>query len=307
MLVSLVMSAALPQAYGDRGLAVGVAYAVMQVGRSAFAVAGLRGEALQRNFQRILAWCVVSGTLAVLGGVAHGHARPLLWLGAVAVDFLGGVVAFYTPGLGRSRTTDWPVDGGHFAERCQAFLIIALGESIVVIGATLADLPSVATAQVVAFCAAFFGSVALWWLYFDRSAEAGAAVIAASADPGRLSRSAYHQIHPIMVAGIIVTAAADERVLSHPLASVDPSAALLVLGGPALFLAGHAAFKATVWRIVPWTRLAAIAVLGLLGLVAAGTNGVTLGVLTGVVVVAVAATDRLATHDEEVSPSAVPS
>jgi len=58
---------------------------------------------------------------------------------------------------------------------------------------------------------------------------------------------------------------------------------------------------------VPWTRLAAIAVLGLLGLVAARTNGVTLGVLTGVVVAAVAATDRLVTPDEDVSPPAVPS
>lgn len=68
MLASLVLSAGLPQAFSDRGLWVGVAYTVMQVGRSAFAVAGLRGDPLQRNFQRILAWCVVSGALAVVGG-----------------------------------------------------------------------------------------------------------------------------------------------------------------------------------------------------------------------------------------------
>ena len=82
-------------------------------------------------------------------------------------------------------------------------MIIALGESIVVIGATLSQLPSV-TAAVAAFAAVFAGSVALWWVYFDRSAEEAARVIAASADPGRLGRSAYHSIHPVMVAGIIV-------------------------------------------------------------------------------------------------------
>jgi low temperature requirement protein LtrA len=77
-LASLVMSAALPFAFAGRGLAVGGAYALMQIGRSGFAVAGLRGQRLQRNFQRILAWCVVSGALAVTGGLVAGHARELL-------------------------------------------------------------------------------------------------------------------------------------------------------------------------------------------------------------------------------------
>ncbi len=183
-LVSLVMSAALPFAFAGRGLAVGGAYALMQIGRSVFAVAGLRGQRLQRNFQRILAWCVASGTLAVAGGLVAGHARELLWLGAVAVDVLGGLVGFYTPGLGRSRTRDWTIEGNHFAERCQAFILIALGESIVVIGAALSALASVTAQEIIAFLAAFTGSVGLWWLYFHRSAEESTQVIASSADPG---------------------------------------------------------------------------------------------------------------------------
>ena len=212
-LVSLVMSAALPGAFGGRGLAVGVAYAVMQIGRSVFAVAGLRGDPLQRNYQRILAWCVVSGGLAVAGGLAAGHARELLWLATVAVDILGGLAGFWTPGLGRSSTRDWTIEGSHFAERCQAFILIALGESLVVTGATLSRLRTVTGQEAAAFLAAFVGSVGLWWLYFHRSAEAGAQAIASSADPGRLGRSAYHLIHPVMVAGIIVVAAGDQLVL----------------------------------------------------------------------------------------------
>lgn len=97
MLVSLVLSAALPNAFAQGGLVIGAAYAVMQVGRCAFAVAGLRGDRLQRNYERILAWCIASGLIAILGGLAQERARELLWLLAVAVDLLGGAVGFYTP------------------------------------------------------------------------------------------------------------------------------------------------------------------------------------------------------------------
>ena len=131
---------------------------------------------------------MVSGALALAGGLAHGNTRILLWLGSVCVDLLGGIVGFATPGLGRSRTSDWTIEGGHFAERCQAFILIALGESIVIIGATLTDVKPVTAASVASFVVAFAGSVALWWLYFDQSAGAAAELIARSDDPGRQHR-----------------------------------------------------------------------------------------------------------------------
>jgi hypothetical protein len=103
VLVSLVMSAALPEAFGPRGLVVGCAYAVTQIGRSTFTVIALRGRPLQRNFQRILSWCLVSGALAIIGGIEAGQARELLWVGAVGVDLLGGAAGFYTPGWAARR------------------------------------------------------------------------------------------------------------------------------------------------------------------------------------------------------------
>jgi low temperature requirement protein LtrA len=304
MLVSLVLSAALPDAFAAAGLLVGGAYAVMQVGRSLFAVWALRGAPQQRNFQRISCWCGLSGALALTGGLAaHGTVRAVLWLAAVGVDLAGSTVGFYVPGLGRSSTQEWDIEGGHFAERCQAFILIALGESVVVTGATLAGLLAGPLAAphasvwptVVAFIVAFAGSAGLWWLYFDRSAEDAETAIATSADPGRLGRSAYHLIHPVMVAGIIVAAAADEIVLSHPLAPARLDTALLILGGFGLYIAGHAAFKAVVWRRVSWTRIAALVVLALLGLVAPHVSVLVLSGWAAAVVVAVAAVDYATT------------
>jgi low temperature requirement protein LtrA len=75
MLISLAMSASLPRAFEDLGLWVGGAYALQQVGRSVFMVIALRGHPLEANFQRILAWCVVSSALALAGGLAHGNTR----------------------------------------------------------------------------------------------------------------------------------------------------------------------------------------------------------------------------------------
>jgi low temperature requirement protein LtrA len=293
MLVSLVMTASLPEAFAGRGLAVGAAYAAMQIGRSLFALGALQGHQLRTSFQRILVWCVVSGSLAVAGGIVHGHSRELLWLGAIGVDLLGGAVGFYVPGLGRTTTDEWTIEGSLFAERCQAFLLIALGESIIVIGTRVSALSSITASEVGAMGAAFLGAVLLWWLYFDRSADDAARIIASASNPGRLGTSAYHFIHPIMVAGIIVTAAGDEQVLSHPLRSGDAPTTWMVLGGTGLFLAGHGLFKATVWRVVPWTRLAAIAALGLLALVARHVPAWALGAFTVSVLLAVAVGDRM--------------
>jgi low temperature requirement protein LtrA len=291
MLASLLMSATLPEAFGERGLQFAGAYVAMQVGRTAFVIAALREDpGLRRNFQRVLAWLLASGVLWLAGGLAHGGAREALWLGAVAVDVVAPMCGFFTPWLGRSRTSDWTITGAHLAERCQLFVIIALGESLLVTGVSFEELPFSA-ATLAAFVVAFLGSVALWWVYFDRSAEAASRVIAASADPGRLGRSAYTYCHLPMVAGIIVTAVADELTIAHPGGHADAAAIATVLGGPALFLAGHALFKLAVFGVPSVSRLVAIVVLALLAPVGVVVSPLALATAATVVVAAVAASD----------------
>lgn len=103
---------------------------------------------------------------------AQGNARLLLWAVALGIEYLSPAVRFWIPKYGASEVADWVVEGGHMAERCAGFIIIALGESIVVTGATFAEL-AWTLETVGAFASAFIGSLAMWWIYFHKGAEAG--------------------------------------------------------------------------------------------------------------------------------------
>jgi low temperature requirement protein LtrA len=298
MLASLLMSVAIPEAFGKRGLMFALAYVAIQVGRTAFTFIALRkslgtSHPLSRTFQRILIWFVGSGVVWILGGLLEGEARYAVWLLALAVDYSGPVVGYYIPGLGRSRTGEWTIEGGHFAERCQLFVIIALGESILVTGTTFAQIEASALA-VLAFVVAFLGSVALWWIYFSRSAEAAREVFSSSEDPGRLGRSAYTYFHMPMVAGIIAIAAADELTVAHPGEPGTLASITLTLGGTALFVAGHAFFKWAVFGVLPFSH--AVAVAALMALIPVGFAIPTLALsgAAGLIVVGLAVWDTLA-------------
>ena len=294
MLGSLVLAASIPYAFTHRGLVIASTYVAMQAGRALFVIAALRGDRLQLVFVRILPWTAVSSAVMLAGAAVDGHARAALWATSVAIDLIGAAFGFYVPGLGRSETTDWTINGSHFAERCQAFVLIALGESIIVIGRTL-SVPHPDGHDIAAFVTAFAGAVGLWWIYFDRAAEDSAREIASSPDPGRLARNAFHWIHPVIVGGVIVEAAAGERLFEDPTERGDSTFGWLLLGGIALFLAGHALFKAVVWRRPSWPRLGGIVALGVVAILTPHVARLTLAICSVAVIVGVAIIDRL-TH-----------
>jgi low temperature requirement protein LtrA len=302
MLASLIMSAALPEAFADRGLLFAVAYSAIQVGRTGFAVLALGTEpALRLNFIRILAWFLFSGVLWIAGGFADGGTREALWVAAVLIDVVAPISGFATPGLGRSGVSDWTIAGGHLAERCGLFMIVALGESILVTGATFAA-GEITLATVTALLLAFAGSVSLWWIYFDRSAGWADAIIAAAPDPGRLGRSAYTYFHLPMVAGIIVAAVGDELTIAHPGRHGDTALTAVAMGGPALFLAGYALFKRSVFGRTPLVYVIAIGALAALVPLSLRAAPLVTSAASTLVVAAVAAWGVWARH---ASPSAV--
>lgn len=247
MFAGLLLSTALPQAFDGHGFMFAGAYVFMQVGRSCFMLWALRHSPLaaRRNFHRITTWLLISGALWIYGGLGGGDVRLACWIIALTIEYLGPATFFYVPGLGRSSTAEWNVEGGHMAERCSLFVIIALGESVVVTGSSFADGARTLDAWL-AFVFAFVGCVAMWWIYFDIGVERGSRSIRESADPGRTARLGYTYLHLLIVAGIVVGAVGDELSVSDPHMTAGVAQIAVLIGGPALYLLGNALFKMTV-------------------------------------------------------------
>ena len=259
MIAGLALSTSIPKAFENRGLAFAVAYSAMQVGRTLFFLWSVPTSAVgqRNNFIRILIWLGISAVFWIAGGLSEGNLRIGLWLVALAIEYCGPAMRFRSPGLGASTTQDWEVEGGHMAERCALFIIIALGESIVVTGATFAE--AAWTAPVIcAFVVALLGSIAMWWVYFHIGAEAGSEHISRSADTGRLARLAYTYLHLPIVAGIVVSAVGDELLLAHPDGHVGVKEILSIVGGPLLYLIGTILFKHAIRGIYQLSHLVGI-------------------------------------------------
>jgi len=289
MLGGLVLATSIPKAFESRGLWFATAYAAMQVGRTTFLLASVpRAQpSIRMNAIRILVWLSISALFWIAGGIAEGHSRLLLWAVALGIEYISAAVRFWIPKYGASSIEDWAVEGGHMAERCAGFIIIALGESIVVTGATFADLAWTAE-TVSAFASAFIGSLAMWWIYFHRGAEAGSELISKSSEPGRLARLAYTYLHMPIVAGIILSAVADELVLQHPAGHSDLNTVLSAIGGPLLFLLGTILFKHTIRGWLQLSHGAGIAALGILAWFAGGLSPLMLSILTTAIMILVA-------------------
>jgi len=289
MLSGLVLSTSIPTAFEGRGLWFAIAYAAMQVGKTIFLwVSTPPSRAPARlNAIRITIWLSVSAVFWIAGGIAVGDTRLALWAIALGIEYVSPAVRFWIPKHGGSSVSDWSVEGGHMAERCAGFIIIALGESIVVTGATFGDLTWTAE-NLAAFTSAFVGSIAMWWIYFHKGAEAGSEQISRSNEPGRLARLAYTYLHMPIVAGIILSAVADEIVLKHPLGHSDLKTVLSAIGGPLLFLLGTILFKHTIRGFLQLSHGVGIVALAILAWFAGDMSPLTLSILTSALLIVVA-------------------
>jgi low temperature requirement protein LtrA len=285
--LGLVLSASLPLAFNERSLPFALAYTGLQVLRPIFFIWAVRDQPVMvRNFQRIIIWSILPAVMWITGAFLEPSARLSMWGAALALEFVGPILYFYVPGLGKSSTADWNVSGEHMAERCGLFIIIALGESILVTGDSFSHL-AWDSSTVAAFLVSLLGSIIMWWIYFDDSASSGSDLIEHSDDPGRIARLSYTYLHLFIVAGIVVAAVADEFVLQHPAGHTDVKTAIAILAGNAIFLGGNLLFKATVYRSLPTSHLAGIGALGVLVPVSAllpplGLSGCAVAVLAGV-------------------------
>jgi low temperature requirement protein LtrA len=290
MLASLLMAIAIPEAFGDEALLFAGSYVAIQVGRHAFLTfaAADPGTIERHRAGRILTWFVAAGVLWIAGALADGSTRTLLWLAALALDYGAPLVTYWLPGRPRLSAEAWEVGSEHFAERFQLFIIIALGETIVITGATTAEL-ELTTATVAAFGLAFLATAALWWLYFNLVAAIVERRLAESENRTLLARDAYTYLHVLIVAGILLAAVGDELVIAHPTEELADAELAAVVAGPALYLLAHVALRLRMTGTISGRRL--VGALACIAIAAVGTfapalvvAGLLFGVLVAVIV-----------------------
>jgi low temperature requirement protein LtrA len=124
MLVNLIMSAAIHEAFGEQSLLFAGMYVLIQVGRNLAVMIALHGHKLQRNFIRLLFWFSMTGVLWLVGGAIGGTIRNILWTVAIVLEYMSAATGFYTPVIGRSVTTDWEIHGGHLAGTLEIYFFL---------------------------------------------------------------------------------------------------------------------------------------------------------------------------------------
>jgi low temperature requirement protein LtrA len=243
----LLASICIPQAFGDLAVEFAIAYGIVRAAHIALFVLASRDDLDLRHSVGTLAVSTTIGVgLLLAGALVGGSGQTVLWVIALVLD-VGGPFFFGAAG--------WKLVAGHFAERHGLIIIIALGESIVAIGAGSHGLDwGKATAAVLGIGLA----AAMWWIYFDVVAIVAGRRLA-EAEPGRvqneMARDSYSYMHFLMVAGIVLAALGLKTTLAHvsdPLGTV-PTFALL--GGIALYLLGHVAFRYRHVRTINRERL----------------------------------------------------
>ena len=283
MLASLLMAVAIPEGFGAWPLLFASSYVVLQVARNAFVVLVTPPGAFHQTFRQILAWSLLSAPLWIAGGFID-EARWPLWLAALGVDLTAPMVRYWLPGVGPTSHRHWEIDSGHFAERFELFVIIALGESIVITGVTASGV-GLNFSVTVALGLAFLASTALWWLYFSDAARLLVDRLSNSsvAETGALGRDVYTYLHLPIIAGIVLMAVGDELVIAHPGEELALSGALVTLAGPALYLVGLMGCLARVGHGTSWPIV--ITVAGLVAAVPLATRVSGLATLSFLVVV----------------------
>ncbi len=254
MAAFLVAALCVPEAFDESALLFACAYATVRVAHLGLYAVASRDDPQLRRSVTMLALSSSVGVALIFGAAfLDGTAQGALWVAAIAFDY-GGPYFFGVEG--------WRIFPGHFAERFGLIVIIALGESIVAVGAGLEG--DVDALVVIAAVLATVIAAALWWLYFDVVALVAERRLAA-ATPGReqnaIAQHSYAYLHLPMVAGVILIALGLKKTVGDADEALKDVPAAALLGGAALYLLAHVAFR---WRNVhsiAWHRLACAIVL----------------------------------------------
>ncbi|MEH0823645.1 MULTISPECIES: low temperature requirement protein A [unclassified Micromonospora] len=290
MFASMVMAVALPRAFAERALLFAVGYVAIQVGRPLLLTLVLGGHPRRAVTGRIMLWSAVGAVPWLLGALLP-PAQEVLWTLALAWDYAGLALGWPVPGRGTVRTSGWAVMGEHLAERYQQFFLIALGETILVIGMT-ASVGDFTAGQALGFTLSFVTTALLWRIYFHRAGHVLTEAIRVARSPGVLGESASWT-HLLIVGGVLLTGVGYELVIAHPSGRTPLGWAVFVAGGPAIFLVARARFEYEIFGRVSRSRVVgAVLLLGLVPM-ASWLPPVGLLALSAVVLAGIAVADAV--------------
>ena len=264
MLVGLVMAAAIPYAFTYRGLIFAVCYVLIQAGRTLYIIEVLGDHHLAANFKRIMGWFCISAVFWITGAILQGEWQILLWIIAAICDYTAPMHGFALPRLGRSDSSkEWTIEGHHLVERCQLFVIIAFGETLLMTGASLSEVEEWTPLVIISAVISFIGSLAMWWVYFDVSSEAGSRKIQEVKDPGKLGLI-YNAIHIVLVGALIICAVGDELIVAHPEQEMRAEVVFVLIIGPIVYILANSIYKYVTCRMLPLSHIIAVIALALL-------------------------------------------
>lgn len=263
--LGLIVAAAIPDAFTTRAHIFVFSYVATQVGRTLFVLFLLgNNHSVSNNYKRILVWVLVSSAFWIWGVYEADTTRLLLWGIAVICDYTSPLFRFYVPFMGGSDPgREWTIEGHHLAERCQLFVIIAFGETILMTGATLSEMDSWTQPIIGGAIISFVNSLAMWWVYFDVSSEAGSEKILKTDNPGWLGLK-YHAIHVVLVGALILCAVGDELVVHDPFGKAGHEEIVVLVVGPVIYLMANMIYKWMIDHTVYISHIIAIIALCLL-------------------------------------------
>ncbi|HSR93419.1 MAG TPA: low temperature requirement protein A [Solirubrobacterales bacterium] len=304
MFASLLMSTSVSEAFGDRAGLFVVGYLSIQIGRTVFAVASFRGHRLHMHFVNALVWEVGTAPIWIAGIAVDGDARLAVWALATLITY-GGVIAGHPlPGRKSPFSSDSQIYAEHLLERFRLFFLIALGETVLTLGNAFADQP-VQADRLLVLAVAFAGTVALWWCYFHRAEEVGLNAVEGADDASRIVGLGNYTLI-VMVIGIIAIAVGDELAIAQPHGANTVSTAVLVFGGPAIFLLAQLGFMRRATGRAPRARVLACIGLVVLGIALLPFSLLVAVIASSAVLVAVAIDDTRAEPDRLGAPLAAP-
>ncbi|MEV4758325.1 low temperature requirement protein A [Micromonospora sp. NPDC049559] len=264
MFGSLLLAVAIPTAFGEHSMLFVGTYLGVILTRSSFLIIGQRGHPSQARSVRVLFWVGLSAGPWIAGGlVPDNRIRMGLWALAIGLDYLAARIGWPTPGLGRTSLENRIFTGPHVSERHRQIFCIALGESILSMGLALTA-SGFTIARWVALVAAFLNVVLLFLIYSNQARKLLSPEGLWSNErvgPGIVS--AYS--HLLLVAGVVMISVSVDAIVHHPFTQASTAMTVVIVGGPALFLFGTFLFEYAVTRRPLYSRLAAIAILAVLG------------------------------------------